>query len=179
MGTKMAVAFANIFMADIEPKMIGQSKTKPIEWKRFIDDIFSLWDSDEKEINLFIEQANKFHPTIKFTAKISENETSFLDTIIFKEERFRNESILDIRTHYKPTETFQYTHFTSSHPLDVKRGFIKGDALRLLRTNSSETTFEKSVCKFKSRLIARGYPHKMIQTTLSEVNFAGRQSALQ
>ena len=67
MGTKMAVAFANIFMADIEPKMISQSKTKPIEWKRFIDDIFSLWDSDEKGINLFIEQANKFHPTIKFT----------------------------------------------------------------------------------------------------------------
>ena len=43
MGTKMAVAFANIFMADIETKMISQSKTKPIEWKRFIDDIFPLW----------------------------------------------------------------------------------------------------------------------------------------
>ena len=39
-------------------------KTKPIECKRFIDDIFSLWDSDKKEINLFIEQANKSHPTI-------------------------------------------------------------------------------------------------------------------
>ena len=24
--------------------------------------------------------------------------------------------ILDIKTHYKPTETFQYTHFTSCHP---------------------------------------------------------------
>ena len=137
MGTKMAVAFANIFMADIETKMISQSKTKPIEWKRFIDDIFSLWDSDKKEINLFIEQANNFHPTIKFTAEISDNETTFLDTIIFKGERFRNESILDIRTHYKPTETFQYTHFTSSHPVGVERGFIKGEALRLLRTNSS------------------------------------------
>ena len=128
MGTKMAVAFANIFMADIETKMISQSKTKPIEWKRFIDDIFSLWDSDKKEINLFIEQANNFHPTIKFTAEISDNETTFLDTIIFKGERFRNESILDIHTHYKPTETFQYTHFTWSHPLGVKRAFIKGEA---------------------------------------------------
>ena len=77
MGTKMAVAFANIFMADIETKMISQSKTKPIEWKRFIDYISSLWDSDKKEINLFIEQANNFHPTIKFTAEISDNETTF------------------------------------------------------------------------------------------------------
>ena len=62
--------------------------------------IFSLWDSDKKEINLFIEPANNFHPTIKFTAEISDYETNFLDTIIFKGGRFRNESILDIRTHY-------------------------------------------------------------------------------
>ena len=64
-------------MADIETKVISQSKTKPIEWERFIDDIFSLWNSDKKEINLFIKQANNFHPTIKFTAEISENETSY------------------------------------------------------------------------------------------------------
>ena len=60
-----------------------------------------------------------------------------------------------------------------------KRGFIKGKALRLLRTNSYETTFEESIFNFKSRLITRGYPHKMIQTMLSEVNFAERQLALQ
>jgi hypothetical protein len=179
MGTKMAVAFANIFMAEIETKMISQSKTKPREWKRYIDDIFSLWDSDKQEITLFIEQANNFHDTIKFTAEISENETTFLDTVIFKGERFKNESILDIRTHYKPTETFQFTHFTSSHPPGVKRGFIKGEALRLLRTNSSKAAFEDSISNFKSRLISRGYPEKMIQKTLSEVNFNNRQSALQ
>ena len=92
---------------------------------------------------------------------------------------FKNESILHIRTHYKPTETFQYTHFTSSHPPGVKKGFIKGEALRRLRTNSSETAFNDSITNFKSRLIARSYPHKMIQTTLSEVSFAGRQSTLQ
>ena len=36
------------------------------------------------------------------------------------------------------TETFQYTHYTSCHPPGVKRGFIKGEAIRLLGTNSSE-----------------------------------------
>ena len=123
MGTKMAVAFANIFMAEIETGLINQSKTKPIKWKRYIDDIFSLWDSNRQEIDLFIKQANNFHPTIKFTAEISKMEITFLDTIITKGERLRNESILDIRTHYKPTETFQYTNFTSSHPPGVKKRF--------------------------------------------------------
>ena len=87
MGTKMAVAF------DLETKLINQSNTKPRKWKRYIDDIFSLWDTNIQEIDLFIKRANNFHPTIKFTAEISEMEITFLDTIIFKGERFRNELI--------------------------------------------------------------------------------------
>ena len=49
MGTKMAVSFANIFMAEIETKIIEQCETKPREWKRYIDDVFSLWDCDRKK----------------------------------------------------------------------------------------------------------------------------------
>ena len=82
MGSKTAVAFANIFMAEIETRLINQSKTKPIKWKRYIDDIFSLWDSNRQEIDLFIKLANNFHAIIKFTAEISEMEITFLDTII-------------------------------------------------------------------------------------------------
>ena len=54
----------------------------------------------------FVEQANKFHLTIKFMTEILENEVTFLDTVVFKGERLKKESILDIKTHYKPTETF-------------------------------------------------------------------------
>ena len=90
----------------------------------------------------FIEEANKHHPIIKFTAEISETET-FLDTNIYKGERFRSNSVLDVRTHFKPTETFQYTHFSSCHPPGVKKGFIKGKALRLIRTNSFKNIFEE------------------------------------
>ena len=94
MGTKIVVSFANIFMAKIETKLIQQSTTEPTEWRRYIDNnIFSLWDSDKKDSDHFIEQANKFHPTIKFTAEISENKVTFLDTVLFKGEKFKNESL--------------------------------------------------------------------------------------
>ena len=36
MGTKMAVAFANIFMARIEKQILRQSCIKPLFWKRYI-----------------------------------------------------------------------------------------------------------------------------------------------
>ena len=71
MGTKMAVAFANIFMTEIETNLLSQSRIKPIVWKRYIDDVFSLWDVQKQDIDLFIQQANTFQPTIKFTAEIS------------------------------------------------------------------------------------------------------------
>ena len=119
MGTKMAVAFANIFMATIEKEILKQSRRKPLTWKRFIDDIFSLWDTNKEDIDLFIEQANSFHPTIKFTAETSQIETTFLDTTVYKGERFEKERILDVRTHFKSTETFQYTNFNSCHPPGV------------------------------------------------------------
>ena len=87
--------------------------------------------------------------------------------------------MLDIRTHYKATETFQYTHFSSCHPPGVRKGFIKGEALRLLRTNSSKTMFEDKIKHFYSHLIERGYPESLVQRTLSEVIFENRKQALQ
>ena len=40
MGTKMAVAFTNIFIANIETQILSQSVQKPTIWERYIDDIF-------------------------------------------------------------------------------------------------------------------------------------------
>ena len=110
---------------------------------------------------------------------MSETEITFLDTKVYKGVRFDKESILDVQTHYKPTETFQYTNFYSCHPPGVKKGFIKGEALRLLRTNSSQITFERNSRKFQNRLLERGYPAAILRKYLSEVKFADRKTALQ
>ena len=78
----MAAALANIFMNEVETNMLNESKIKPI-WKRYIDGVFSLWDVPKRDIDLFIQQANAFHPTIKFTAEILEKEITFLDTRVY------------------------------------------------------------------------------------------------
>ena len=80
---------------------------------------------------------------------------------------------------FKPTETFQYTHFSSCNPHGVRKGLIKGEALRLLRTNSSAKSFYENIYNFKKRLRARGYPHNLIEKITSEVKFTERKSALQ
>ena len=69
-------------MANIETKKRSRSRIIPTVWKRFIDDVFSLWGIDKQEIDLFLGQANSFPLTIKFTAEISEKEITFLDTVV-------------------------------------------------------------------------------------------------
>ena len=105
------------------------------------------------------QQAERTSPAdysdLTSTAEVSDKETTFLDTKVYKGERFAKESRLDITTHFKATETFQYTHFSSCHPPGVKKGFIKGEALRLLRTNSSKSAFNIAIKQFKTNLIAQ------------------------
>lgn len=132
-----------------------------------------MFDVNEHEINKFIELENSHHP-----AEISDTETTFLDTVVYKGKRFHDQSILDIKTHFKPTETFQYTHFASSHPPGVKKGLVKSETHRPLLINSSNTTFEEHITKFKSRLLARGYPKSLIKRVLCEIIFTERESAL-
>ena len=106
------------------------------------------------------------------------SDATFLNTTIYKGQRFYKESVLDMRTHFKPTETFQYTFFTSCHPPGVKKGFAKGEALRLLRTNFSIKTFEETSPYLKKHLMERGYPQNFINNALSEVKFQHRTQAL-
>ena len=155
-------------------------KRSRLAWKRYIDDIFSLWGTIREVLTQFIDQANNHHPSIKFTAEISDAETTFLDTSVYttRGERFMYESVLDIRTHYKPTETCQYTQFFSCHPPGVKKGFIKGEALRLLKTNFLKQQLRKKIKHFQSHLVERGYPG-LVQRTLLEVIFENRKQALQ
>ena len=114
MGSKMAVAFSVIFVAHVEKQLIKASPCKPFDWKRFIYDMFSVWTLPETDINNFIDfAANSFHVTIKFSLEPSSKKIVFLDTKDFKGPRFIQSKILDVQTHFKPTETFQYTHFSS------------------------------------------------------------------
>ena len=98
MGTKMAPSYANLFMGKLEESL----KHKHIHtWKRYIDDI------------IIHHLENSFHPTIKFTYESSQNELTFLDTTIYKGERFKLEKKLDIRTHIKKKAN-NYT-YTKNH----------------------------------------------------------------
>ena len=105
-------SFANISMAHIETTILSRTVFKPTVWKRYIDDIFSLWDGDisKPDIEAFIEQDR------------TDTETVFLDTVVYKGTRFKEKSILDVKTHFKKRKPSS-THIS---PL-VTRRVLKKD----------------------------------------------------
>ena len=131
MGAKMAIAFAVIFMAHIEKQLLTAAPQKqPIFWKRsVIDDIFSVRTLPEKEISNSVDFANSFHATFEFTHEISSEKIVFLDTEVFKGPRFADSNTLDVQTHYKPTETFQYMHASLQVTLSVLRRVLLKEKL--------------------------------------------------
>ena len=173
MGTKMAIAFANIFMADLETQILRKSVIKPMIWKQYIDNIFFVVGCQQtgyRQVHHTSKLTPPYHQ-INFTAEISNTEATFLDTAVYKGKRFQNQSILDIKTHFNPTETFQYAHFSSSHPPGVKKGFVKGKALKTSMHYFLKNNFDENIYKFKSRLKC------LIETLLSDIKFTERESA--
>lgn len=68
----------------------------------------------------------------------------FRDTEVSKGPQLSTTEILDLQTHFKPTEP---SSTRTSYPVTLlipKEGFIKGKVLRLLRTNSVKEIFETS-----------------------------------
>ena len=51
-------------------------------WRRYIDDIFFLWEHEEEKLNEFIEHLNEEHQTIKFTAEWSQTSINVLDVAV-------------------------------------------------------------------------------------------------
>lgn len=179
MGTRMAPSFANLFMATLEEQFIEGEPIKPLLWLRYIDDILCIWPDSQETLTAFLNRLNCYHSTLRFTWEVSTKEVSFLDLEIYKGSRFEQSGILDLRPHYKSSNSFQYLHRSSAHPPSTHRGVVKGELIRLLRASSSEVTYtinkEKIILHFKDR----GYSEALLNKVSAQVKFSDRHKHLE
>ena len=64
----------------------------------------------------------------------------FSDTTIFRVERLNRESVLDLRNCFRPTETFQFTFYTTCHPAREIVTYVIKTAQQKLVAPSDGTT---------------------------------------
>ena len=78
MGTPMAVSAAIVYMDSLEEPLLTSTHLEL--YRRFIDDIFFVWNGNLLELNSFLDRLN-LAPTIKLTWNISKEKAIFLDMV--------------------------------------------------------------------------------------------------
>ena len=69
-------------MTELEEAILRKAEFKPYPWWRNIDDLFFFWEHGEGKLRSFINDINKIHPTLKFTAEWSKTSINFLDVTV-------------------------------------------------------------------------------------------------
>lgn len=174
MGARMAPSYANLFMGALEHKILSTQLHKPLVWLRYIDDIFAIWTHGKQLLENFISNINNHHSTTKFTATFSGEEFIFLDTRVYIKWGH-----LETDFHVKDTDTHQYLHATSCHPLHCKTAISFSQALRLKRICSSNENFEKRTQELVEHFSARGYNIKAIEEHVQRASSINRKECLQ
>ena len=169
MGTKVAPAYANTFMGWFEENHVYTYHQQPLLWKRFIDDIFVIWQYGHSELDNFISHLNSRMPSIKFEAERSLQQVSFLDVLV--KLKGRN---IETTLYTKPTDSHNYINFASCHQKSCKNGIPYGQFLRLKRICSTEDEFVRN-----SKLLAlyfhkADYPVELIQSSFERAYIQDR-----
>ena len=130
MGTKMAPAYACLFMAQMEEDFLAaqdeETHNSLVLWKRFIDDIVAIWRGDRDRLVRFLHRLDDSDPNIKFTWTIDSRRINYLDVDAYKGPRFHETGRLDTRTHIKETNSFSMSMPPRAIPLCLQGGCVRG-----------------------------------------------------
>ena len=164
MGKTLAPGYCNITMAKWETEALARSHYKPTFYKRFLDDIFIIWDHGESKFWEFFELLNNHHPSIKLTATISQQSIDYLDVTVFKGKRLESHSMLDTKVFFKPTDTHQLLSKKSFHPKHTFPGIIKSQIIRFKSICSQNEDFENTCRILFKALRKRNYSARFLRS---------------
>jgi hypothetical protein len=175
MGTKCAVIYANLFMSHFEENYIyNLMNNKTYFYKRFIDDIFLLWNGTLDELKTCLKKLNELHPTIKFDAKYSFESIDFLDTHTYKSI----DGKLLTTLYTKPTDRQSYLHSKSYHPSSCKRSVAYSQALRIRNICTEDSEYFKHTGNLLNKLEERGHNKTSVQDQINKVYQIPRKDLL-
>ena len=201
-GTKVAPTYANIFMADLEKKILTEWRgCSPDLWKRFLDDIISVWHGTKEELLNFIKFLNEFHPTIKFTAEFRTCTQQFKVTFVNGEHTVKENPLGNLKPRSidfldttiainsegkfvtdlfkKSSDRITYLLPSSNHPGHICSNIPYSLGYRLKRICSSETDFQLRLKELSSNLQSRGYGIKVIKNAFRKLDSITREKALE
>lgn len=173
MGTPCAVVFACLYAAYVEETTLHRLPTRPLLW-RFIDDLLGISET-LPTLTGFTDAFNDptIEPTLRLDATYGDA-VNFLDLTITKSAE---DGSFIFKSYKKPTKTNQYLLFSSSHPIQVFTGLVKGEISRFRVNNTRDTDYEACRTQLWKDLLERQYPAYFLKSIFS-AHKPSRQSLL-
>ena len=167
MGTSVAPILANLYLAFMERHNFIQQL--PL-YMRYLDDVIALWPTGQDPA-LLHHHFNNQDSYITFTTKVDQLSIDFLDLTAHKSIR----NTIYFTLYKKSINRYLYLPFQSEHTLATKRGFIKGELIRLARNNTIMSNFNRNRKEFYSNLRSRGYPIRFLQKAFGTISYNDRR----
>ena len=140
-GLSCACQVANIYLLGMDSAFRYTFRYSCQFLKRFIDDVLVVIDTSISTHSM-LEELNSFSEDINRTNHETDSNTqvTFLDLNI---DISSNE--LHFSPHRKKLATYGYTPYDSCHSRSTLHGIVATECVRLLRTNSHETSFTTQI----------------------------------
>ncbi len=133
MGSPMAPTYANIFMAMLERKLLQKAPNNliPIEWIRFIDDIFAIWIHGIEKLQQFLT------PPSSSTIRIHMNQ------LISLTQPFTPTPMTNLNQTYTSNPLTEHSCYTTTP--STPKGVIENDpTLRILWPEPPMVAYQKN-----------------------------------
>jgi hypothetical protein len=196
MGTKPAPSYADIFMARRIDKMITSLAQKyawnnrsPLTiFKRFLDDIFTIFQGTSKNLHKLFDEMNQLHDSIKFTMNHTSSpseaeddrcqctlQTSipFLDVLCSIQD-----GKIETDLYRKETDRNMYLLPSSCHPPSCTKNIPFSLCLRIVRICSKPEDRERQFLNLKALMESREYSENMINRAIDRARGIPRKIAL-
>ena len=169
MGKRFSPSMANIYMIDLDSQAINHNPTILQLYKRFLDDIFFIWNDNLTSLENFEKFLNTLEPGIQIKLKWHQNQIDFLDTTIFKVKDDFTKSTLCSKPFFKATDSHQLLHTKSFHPRHTALGVLKSQLIRFKRLSSTREDYNEACNILFKSLATRGYSNRKLTKTKFEI----------
>ena len=196
MGTKPAPSYADNFMArridqkimDLAKKYGKLNETSLKIFKRFLDDIFTIFCGTSKDLHKLFDEMNTLHKSIKFTMNHTsppgekeddscncppQSSIPFLDVLCSI-----NDGKIETDLYRKDTDRNMYLLPSSCHPPACTNNIPFSLCLRIVRICSKPEDREKQFLKLKDLMESRGYSERIITAAIERAREIPRHVAL-
>ena len=172
----MPCSYSDIAMSKFDTAAL-QYHFQPTLWKRFRDDILTIWTHGSDPLESFLDYLNQIDSTgkIEFTMQVQDEDgIEFLDVKLKLEN-----SKIAVDAFAKPNNSFTYVLPSSCYPRKSLNNIPRGIALRLRCICDTDEKLNSRLVEYKNYLIVRDYKPSIVNTHFAHVSTLSRQQARQ